>query len=87
MVGVRGFEPPTPGSQNQCANRAALHPAPCVARFETPERLSRKTYAEGNSGQRTAYREQIQRREELLTTKHTKYTKIRQRYLEIRHIE
>lgn len=26
MVGVRGFEPPTLGSQNRCANRTALHP-------------------------------------------------------------
>ena len=26
MVGARGFEPPTPGSQNQCANRTALRP-------------------------------------------------------------
>ena len=26
MVGVRGFEPPTPWSQTRCANRTALHP-------------------------------------------------------------
>ena len=26
LVGARGFEPPTPGSQNQCANRTALRP-------------------------------------------------------------
>ena len=26
IVGVRGFEPPTPCSQSRCANRAALHP-------------------------------------------------------------
>ena len=26
MVGVRGFEPPTPWSQTRCANQAALHP-------------------------------------------------------------
>jgi len=26
MVGVRGFEPPTPCSQSRCANRTALHP-------------------------------------------------------------
>ncbi len=28
LVGARGFEPPTPGSQNQCANRTALRPVP-----------------------------------------------------------
>ncbi len=26
LVGVRGFEPPTPTSRTWCANRAALHP-------------------------------------------------------------
>ncbi len=26
MVGVRGFEPPTPCSQGRCASPAALHP-------------------------------------------------------------
>ena len=26
MVGVRGFEPPTPCSQGRCASQAALHP-------------------------------------------------------------
>ena len=26
MVGARGFEPPTPGPPDQCANQAALRP-------------------------------------------------------------
>ena len=26
MVGVGGFEPPTPCSRSRCANRTALHP-------------------------------------------------------------
>lgn len=26
LVGVRGFEPPTPGSQNRCSNQAEPHP-------------------------------------------------------------
>ena len=28
MVGARGFEPPTPGPPDQCANQAALRPVP-----------------------------------------------------------